>query len=931
MSEGPSRAGHHALLGRRHEVAVLDRLLASVRSGHSAALVLRGEPGIGKTELLRHLADAAAADCRVERVAGVESEMELAFAGLHQLCLPMLGRRDRLPAPQRAALEAALGLTDGGPPDRFFVALAVLGLLSDLATARPLVCVIDDAQWLDHSSVQALAFVARRLGVESVALVFAVREADDELAGLPELELRGLQHDDARALLDSVLVGALDELVADRIIDETGGNPLALLELPRGLTATELAGGFAVPRDTPLAGRIEENYRRRFERLPRETQRLLLVAGAEPIGDPALLWRAASRLGIPPSAAQAAERDGLVEIGTHVRFRHPLVRSAVYGAASADERREAHAALAEATDPDVDPDRRAWHRANAVTVPDEEVAEELAHSAGRARSRGGVAAEAAFLERSALLTGDAARRAERALHAARCKLQAGSASATLELVALAETEPLTEVQRAIAHRLRGQVAFASSRGLDAPPLLLGAARRLERLDARLARDTYVDAIQAAMVTGALGDAMPEIARAARAAPRPPGPPGATDLLLEAIALYFTEGKTAAAPLLDRTLVETPEETWRRWPWLASLITWERWDFDTYTMIAERQVARARAGGAVTTLLPALSMLAIAAVHRGEFAEAQVLVEEAVALADATGTTRLPYAAVVLTAWQGREAAAVEAFEAAVGDAHARGEGLLLAFVDMGKAILRNGLGQYAAALSAAQAAAAQVETGFVSRVLPELVEASVRCGEHEIAAGALGQLRALTSYRPTEWARGLVAYATALVHSGDEAEERYRAALHHLSRTRSGTHRARAHLLYGEWLRRGHRNVEARRELHVAHELFAGMGAEAFAARAARELQATGESVGAPGAGVADALTAREAQIAQLARDGLSNPDIGAQLFISRRTVEYHLAKVFTKLGIRSRGELRRALPGRPAGRPLTAARGPRSGSSPRA
>jgi DNA-binding CsgD family transcriptional regulator/tetratricopeptide (TPR) repeat protein len=910
MDDGLSRRAPHALLGRQEELAVLDGLVAAVRSGTSGALVVRGEPGIGKTELLRHLRETAAPDCRVARAAGVESEMELAFAGLHQLCAPMLDRLERLPGPQREALEAAFGLSSGAAPDRFFVALAVLGLLSDLATERPLVCVVDDAHWLDRSSAQALAFVARRLGIESVAMVFAVREPDDELAGLPELEVGGLRGDDARALLDSVLLGPLDNRVADRIVAETGGNPLGLLELPRGRTAAELAGGFVVPHGVPLSGRIEQNFRRRLEQLAPEVRRLLLVAAAEPVGDPALLWRAAARLGIQPAAAGVAARESLMQIGSRVRFRHPLVRSAVYGAATAEERREVHGALAAATDPEVDPDRRAWHRANAVAAPDEEVADELEHSAGRAQGRGGVAAAAAFLQRATMLTGDPGRRVERALRAAQAKLEAGAPTAALELLALAEAAPLEELQRARLERLRAQVVFASRRGAEAPLLLLRAARRLEGLDLRLSRETYLDALQAAMVAGALGERLLEVAWAARAAPRPPGPPLAADVLLDGVSTLFTEGHVAAAPLLKQALATTPEETWTRWPWFVALIAWELWDIETHGEIAAREVALARKAGAVTTLLPALSMLEIASVHAGDFEGAEALLEEAEALADATGTTRWPYARVVLAGWRGHQPEAEAVIAAAVRDATERGEGLLIAFADLFTAVLRNGLGEYRAALEAAQRASERIKLGFVTRVLPELIEAAVYSGEREVAAAALARLRELTYGAATDWADGVEAYAAALVEGDDQADGRFRAALEHLPRNgRAISYRARAQLLYGEWLSRHDRRREAREQLRQAHDLFTWMGAEAFAGRAARELLITGEDVSDRAVDSTAELTAREAQVAGLARDGLSNPEIGAQLFISRRTVEYHLAKVFTKLDIRSRKELRAALP----------------------
>src|SRR5712691_9258718 len=526
MTADPGIGGPAAgLTGRLSECRVLDRFVAGVRAGEGRALVVRGEPGVGKTVLLDHLAGQARG-CRVARAVGVQSEMELAFAGLHQLCAPMLSRAERLPVPQREALRTAFGIAAGPPPDRFLVGLAVLSLLSGAAGERPLVCLVDDEQWLDRASAQALGFAARRLAADPVGLVCAAREPGPELTGLPELEVRGLRDDDARALLDSALAGPLDAQVRDLIVAETRGNPLALLQLPRGLAPAELAGGFGLPGAAPLAGRIEDSFARQLDALPDQTRRLLLLAAADPSGDRPLVWRAAGRLGIPVQAGAPAVEAGLVEFGTRVRFRHPLVRSAAYRSASFSERQQMHAALAEATDPIADPDRRAWHRAQAAAGPDEEVAAELECSAGRAQARGGLAAAAAFLERSVLLTADPARHAERALAAAQASLQAGAFGKAVELLATAEAGPLDEFQRARVDLVRGNVAFASGLGSDAPPLLLQAARALEPFDLELARETYMTAFNAAMNRGhfARDDVLPEICRAVRALPSLPGTP-----------------------------------------------------------------------------------------------------------------------------------------------------------------------------------------------------------------------------------------------------------------------------------------------------------------------------------------------------------------------------------------------------------------------
>jgi len=894
----------------------LERLLDDVRAGRSGALVIRGEPGVGKTALLQFALDSGS-DLRVARAVGVESEMELAYAALHQLCAPMLDRLEGLPAPQRDALRTVFGLTAGGAPDRFLVGLAALGLLSEVAEEQPLLCVVDDAQWLDRASAQALAFVARRLLAESVGLVFATREPSEEFGRLPELVVGGLRDGDARKLLGSVLRGPLDERVRERIVAETRGNPLALLELPRGLTHAELAGGFGLPDAVPLSGRIEDSFRRRVEALPDESQRLLLVAAVEPVGEPLSVWRAAERLGIGVHAAAPAAAAGLLEFGAHIRFRHPLVRSAVYRAASAEERRTVHRALAQATDPKVDPDRHAWHRARAAPGADEDVAAELEQSAGRAQARGGLAAAAAFLERAAALTPDPARRVGRALAAARAKHQAGAPDAALSLLASAEAGPVDELQRARADLLRAQIAFAMSRGSDAPPLLLNAARRLEPLDARLARETYLDALIAAVSAHRLasGGGALEVAEAARAAgyARSPAQPArAPDLLLDGWVLLITEGYAAATPTLARALsafrsgesVSKDEEI--RWLWFACHTAYELWDDETWHELSIRQVQLARAVGALAELPVALNSLSGASLFAGDFAAAETQVEEAEAVTEVTGHRLAPYGRLLLAAGQGREAAASELIESSMEEVVHRGEGLGLTAINWAAALFYNGLGRYADALAAAQKATEHPRD--MARVLPELIEAAARSGNPEDAADALERLSETTRTSGSDWGLGIEARSAALVSEGDAAEGLYREAIDRLGRTRMRVELARAHLLYGESLRRRRRRLDAREQLRTAHEMFTAMGFEAFADRAARELLATGETARKRTVETERQLTAQEAQIARLARDGLSNPDIGARLFISPRTVEYHLRKVFTKLDISSRKELDDAL-----------------------
>ena len=899
------------LWGRRSERAALDRVLDHVRAGRSRVLVLRGEPGMGKSALLEQLADRASG-VRVARAAGADSEMELAFAGLHQLCAPMLDRLDRLPEPQREALSTAFGLTLGAPHDRFLVGLAVLSLFSEVAGERPLVCVIDDAQWLDRASVEILAFVARRLLAESVALVFATREDRDALGGLPELRLEGLREHDARGLLGSVVRGPLDERVRDRILAETHGNPLALLELPRGFTLAELAGGFALP-DAPLSGRIEASFRHRLEPLPADTRRLVLAAAADPVGDAALLWRACTLLDVHADAAAPAEEAGLFRLNGRVRFFHPLVRSAVYRAASPAQRREVHRALAEATDPERDPDRRAWHRAQAAAGPDEHVAAELERSAGRAEARGGLAAAAAFLERSMALTADPARRTERALAAAHAKLEAGAVDGALELLSVAELGPLDELQRARAERLRAQVAFAQRRGGDAPPLLLRAARRLEPLDPALARETCLEALGAALTAGDR-DTLVQASQALRATPAPE-PPRAGELLLTGQALVLIEGRAAGMPVLKQALsafrsepLSGADEMHRLQ--FACVVAISLWDDESWHVLSARHVELARDAGALAVLPLALELHCASLVNAGEFGAAQALLDEADTITEAAGSAPLVDAVVLLAGWRGIEEPALEHIAGAIADAADRGEESTITSAEYAAAVLYNGLGRHEDALAAARRACEHHPAKAYAKALVEMVEAASRTGEAEVAGGALVQLSEGTSLSGTEWALGLEARSRALLADGEAADALYREAIERLGRTRVRVELARAHLVYGEWLRRERRRLDARAHLRVAHDLFAEMGAEAFADRAARELLATGATARKRSVETRRQLTAQEANIARLARDGLSNPEIAARLFISPRTVEYHLHKVFAKLDISSRNQLEIVLPG---------------------
>src|SRR5580704_1941037 len=903
------------LRGRRDECVVLDRLLEGGRAGRSGVLVLRGEAGIGKTALLEYA--IAASGMWVLRAAGVESEMELPFAALHQLCGPLLDRVDALPGPQRDALATTFGLSAGAVPDRFFVGLAVLGLLSEAAEERPLLCVIDDAQWLDGASAQVLAFVARRLLAEPVVMLFTVRELGDLLAGLPELVVEGLRGADARSLLVSVIPGRLDEQIADQFLVESRGNPLALLELPRGLSAAQLAGGFALPGVLSLSGRIEESFLKRLESLPAQTRRLLLIAAAEPLGDPALLRRAAERLGITGAALEPAQSAGLIEIDSRVRFRHPLVRSAIYRSATAEQRRQGHRVLAEVTDAQLDPDRRAWHLAQAAVGPHEDVAAELERAAGRAQARGGLAAAAAFLERATELTPEPLRRAQRALAAAQTKYQAGALDDAAALLATAEADTVDELEHARVHLLRAQIAFASRRGSDAPPLLLEAARELEAVDPPLARATYLDALAAALFAGRLsrGASALEVAEVVCGARLAPEAPEAGDLLLGGLALLISDGPSVGAPGLKRALralrdeeIATEEDI--RWLWLAALAAAFIWDYESYEALAVRQIQVAQNLGALTMLPLALGTRSGVHLFAGELPAAASLIEESDALAMATHGRINQYVPLPLAAFRGQEDEVKRLVRSSTKDFVDTGEGMGLTMAQWASAVLSNGLARYEDALDAAtQAAEYPHELWFSNWLAVELIEAASRTGEIERAADALGRLSSTARAGASDWGLGVEARSRALLSHGESAGRLYAEAIERLGRTPLRLDLARARLLYGEWLRRERRRSDAREQLRTAFEMFTAMGVEAFAGRAERALLATGERVRNRSVETRDELTAQEAQVARLARDGLSNAEIGERLFISQHTVAYHLRKVFSKLDIVSRNQLERVMP----------------------
>ncbi|MET9271912.1 AAA family ATPase [Kribbella sp. NPDC003557] len=902
---------HRELRGRQRETEVLRGLVGEAKAGRSQVLLLTGEAGVGKSALLDTLV-AGADGCRITRTAGIESEMELAYAGLHQLLQPFLDHLERLPAPQREALGTAFGLVSGPTPDKFLIGLAVLNLLADAAGDQPVLCVVDDAQWLDLMSARILAFVTRRLAAESVVMVFAVRDGiEHAFTGLTELAVRGLDDTDARALLESVLPGPIDPRVRDRIVAETNGNPLALLELPRAWTPAELAGGLTAGS---LVSRIEDGFVRRLEVLEPDTRLLLLTAAAEPLGDPTLLWRAAERLGLGADPAAGAIESGLIAFGQDIRFRHPLVRSAAYRMATPQQRLSVHRVLAEVTDPETDPDRRAWHRAQATTTPDEGVAAELERSAQRARARGGFFAAGTFLERSAALTIDPGRRADRVLAAATAQRSAGALDAALDLLGAASTGPADAVRDAEILRLRGEIMFDRGHATEAARILVDAAKQLDPLDHEQARVAYLEAMSAAI--WASGPDTPGIlaeAAAAAPAPAPSDPPG--DLLLQALALRFTRGYAEAASQLVKAVEharqsDSEAEDVRGWLWLAGsrssgIVAIDVWDLDAALDLAARHERIARDSGALVQLQWALNFRANVVSMTGDLAAAAASVEEERQIGAATGNRVLGIGRMQLAALRGHEAEATGLIDAMIREARAQGQGRMTAIATYTSALLHNGLGRYETARDAALQVFEQDVVAYGALVIGELAEAASRTGDTKLVETALAWLNERVAATPTDWGRGMESRARALLTN---AEDAYRASIDHLGRTGLRIESARAELLYGEWLRREGRRQDAREHLRIAHEQLAAMGAEAFAERARHELLATGETVRKRTPETTNDLTAQESQIAGLARDGLTNPEIAAQLFISPRTVEWHLRKTFSKLGITSRRQLRTAL-----------------------
>jgi DNA-binding NarL/FixJ family response regulator len=902
-------SGGWGFLGRADERRRIDDVLALARDGESAVLVVRGEPGIGKTALLRYAARQASG-LRVAQVEGVQAEMELPFSGIHRLCAPMLDSLDELPEPQANALRVALGLSSGDTPDKFLVAVAVLTLLATAAQERPLLCLVDDAQWLDATSSAALGFVARRLMADGVALIFALREpaTTRALEGLPQLVVEGLDDSDARALLALAVPSGLHERVRDRIIGETRGNPLALVELSRRMSPTERAGGFSPAAGGDLPDQLTLEYQQRLAELREPTRQLLLLAAAEPLGEAALLWRAADRISIEPSALTPATEAGLLVVDDRVRFHHPLVRSAVYRAASTEDRRRAHRALAEASDPELASDTRAWHRALATAEPDEAVASELEHSASRAQGRGDLAAAAAFLDRATTLTPDPTRQAGRALAAAEVSFRAGDFQATQRLLATARSGVLDDAQLARAALLRGHAAVVLRYGNEAAAMLLEAARQLERVDPSLARRAYLTAWSAAVTADHLGgtEIHAEVSRAIRALPPSPGETSPLDLVIDGLALLVTDGHEAAMPTLQlaaEEVLQLPVEDVLKWGWHVGGVRSAIWD-DQAIAVYERQAQVVREAGALAELPIHLQALALERAWRGDLPGARLLVSEAENIAASTGNRVPPFAMLRILALEGREDEASTLIGAVLQEGTRQGQGIAVMVAHWAAAVLNNGLGRYDEAAAAAREVVANTVLPWLAMwVRCELVEAAAKVGDIELAVEAVEGVVVTTRPASSHLARGVEARCRALVAASD-AEGLHREAIAHLDASGNAVERARARLAYGEWLLGQGRPRDARERLRAAEELFAGIGMEAFADRARGQLVAAGAKPRTRSATASDDLTPQEAQIARLARNGLTNAQIGAQLFLSSRTVEWHLHKAFGKLRIDSRDAL---------------------------
>lgn len=921
------RRAERVLLDRRTETAAIDRVLGSVRDGFSGTLVLRGGPGVGKTALLGYAIDSAS-DLQLCGAAGVEAEISLDFGALYQLLVPFLPRIADLGPPQRHALRVAFGLEEGPPPSRFLVGLAALMVLSHAAKDQPVLCLVDDAQWLDAGSANALAFAARRLYADRVGMIvtFGDWETFPEPAtlqvfeGLPAMVVGGLPDAEAAELLCRAAGAHLDEQVTRRILADTQRNPLALAELGAQFTADQLAGRASLPEPIPLSQRLEQRFLRQVRDLSEDTQAFLLLAGADIAGDRVGLWRAASLAGIDAdAAAAAAEAAGLVGLsGSSVWFRHPLIRSAVYHGATDAQRRAAHLELAEAGDFDsaAGRSRRAWHRAAAAVAPDEGIAAGLEEAAERESARGGYAARAALLRRAVELTPDDGRRARREVALAEAELIRGHPDTARDMVTGALPRLADDRQRGLAKRLNGAILFATGNAAAAADALAEASQMLAP-DAGAARDTILEATRAAVWAGPAQTR--KITNAARSFPGVSGSePAASDLFLEGWRVRFTAGYSqAVAPLRAAAAALRADDldpaTGLQWFEMGVAAAGSLWDDQGFIDLIGRWVRAARTLGALTELPLALAWQAFSAAVEGRFQDADTRsaeLRELIAVSARPGLLGVDSLSEgLLLAYRGQLVAARASGIAQIRESTARGQGKLAEFGQYIVAVADLFAGDYDAAAAAALAVIEDDTPATAEMALPELIEAAARAGHHDVAGPAFGTMSERALAAGTPWALGLRARCAALTGDGERAEEHYQEAVSQLRRCRAVVDLARTHLLYGQWLRRARRRRDARRELRTAWDMFTAMGAGGLAGQAATELRATGERARARSPETTFDLTPREAGVADLAAEGASNTDIAAQLFISPSTVEHHLGSVFRKLGITSRTQLARLRP----------------------
>jgi DNA-binding CsgD family transcriptional regulator len=909
-----------ALIDRTRELSVLTGLIEDAQAGNSAAMVLRGEPGIGKTVLLEAVSGSADTQgMTTAHVSGIESEAPLGYAALHRLIRFFPGAVDRLPPPQRDALRTTFGLVFGPPPDRFLIGLGVLTLLANAAAEGPLLAVIDDAQWLDPESGTVLGFAARRLQAERVVMLFAAREAEDVprwLSALPELVIGPLDDLDATELLSQVTSGQLGPDARTRLLGESRGNPLALVEVARELTPEQLTGDAVLPDPLPATGSLRQLFARRLRQLTPEAQLLLAVAAAEPTASEPLAWSVAQRLGAV--AEPDGELDRLVSFGDSVRFSHPLVRSAAYYNRPISERRRIHGALAAEMDSPPNSDRVAWHLAMSATGPDEAIAGKLEQAAQRMRDRGGYAANSALLRRAAALSVDEHLRADRLLAAAEAALTAARPDQARAMLDEARRLPIDERQAALALRLSGEALFATGATDDAARELLAAAKVLVAFDPSLARQTLLTALMAANF--AATDVFEEVRSfAATIVPAdlpPEDLPSVVDLFFFGFLRRLADDAESAARLLRKALTdlehsERADELRVVIPPFVPVIASAELIDESFAVVAASSYAEfARRAGALTVLPNALIALARVYIREGRFGDAEVALTEASQLSQATGAPGIPDIAaeqrLFLQCWRGDEAEALAQAAALTAARKPPSPGSDLAAAHL--ALLDLSKGRYRDAFERLGPITREDRLALGTLMLADFIEAAARSGQPSEAVAALDRLAARATAGDGRLGLGRLARCRALLAPEDEAEGQYRRSIEVLGGANSPTELARSHLVYGEWLRRQRRRREARDQLGAASDAFAGIGAEGFAERARTELEATGGHARARSPETSLALTAQETQVARLVVEGDTNREAAAKLFISPATVEYHLRHIYQKLGVSSRTQLARKI-----------------------